>query len=62
MEIDKDILSWLAYTPASDINFIMQLREANIETCRAALKYKRISKTARKKIESKLRKLNKLCQ
>ncbi len=57
--MNKEILSWLTSCPASDINFISQLADADLETCEAALKSRHLSKLARQKIESRIKKLNK---
>lgn len=57
--INKRGLSWLTTVPASDINFINNVKTANNDTLIEALKNSSISKTARKKIESELVKRSK---
>jgi len=58
-KVDKKTLSWLTTVPAGDINFKMRLKDANIETCREALKNNKLSKLARKNIESRIKHLDK---
>jgi len=55
----KNIISWLAHCPSSDINFKSNLEEANLDELQAALKIlktKPESKTAIKLIERKINK------
>ncbi|GAH42547.1 unnamed protein product [marine sediment metagenome] len=54
-KINKQILDWLIYTPSGDINFKNNLKIANLETLKEAVKSQEISKTAREKIERKIR-------
>ena len=54
--IDKKVLSWLLTVPSCDINFQMQLKDANKETIRKALKDKSINKTKRIALERRLKK------
>lgn len=59
--MNKENLSWLTTVPCSDYNFKSRLEDSDLETCREALKNKSISKTARKMIESRVKRLiNKL--
>jgi len=59
MSVDKKTLSWLTTVPASDINFRMRLKDANLETLHAALKKPGLSKTAVRMINAQIRRLNK---
>ena len=52
----KKTLSWLTNCPVSDINWKGALDEANLDTMLEALKNPTISKTARQKIEARIRK------
>ncbi len=58
--INKTNLSWLTTVPSGDINFRNRLKESNIITLKEALKDKSISKTARRMIESQIKKLEKI--
>ncbi len=54
--IEEEDLKWLLHTPAGDVNFIHHLKKANLDTLRETLeKGVELSKTARKKIESQIR-------
>lgn len=59
MSIDKETLPWLTTVPASDINFRLRLKEANVETCEEALKSPGLSKTAIRMIHAQIRRLSK---
>jgi len=59
MKINKKTLSWLTNCPATDINFIGHLREANIPTIEEALKSPGLSKLAIQKLNSALKKKKK---
>lgn len=56
---NRETLNWICNVPASDLNFKLRLKEADIPTCEAALENNCISNNARKAIEIKLRKLKK---
>lgn len=56
-KINKEILSWLITVPASDMNFKVNLQQANLETLQESLKNNSLSKLARKSIESRIKKL-----
>lgn len=57
--IFKENLKWLVGCPSGDINFKNHLDYSNIETLQEALKDNSISKTARRVIESRIKKLSK---
>lgn len=59
MEINKEILNWIVNVPASNNNFKLNLKKANLQTCREALKNNCLSKGARKAIEVQIRRLKK---
>ena len=59
MKIDKKTLSWLTTVPSGDINFRMRLIEANVKTLKKALEDKGLSKTARRMIESQIKRIEK---
>ena len=59
MKIDKKILGWLTTVPAHDSNFRWNIKFANIETLKKALKDKTISKSARSIMKSRLRRIDK---
>ena len=59
MAVEREILNWIVNVPASNNNFKIQLKKANLETCREALKNNCISKGARKAIEVQVRRLKK---
>ena len=54
MTINKITLGWLTTVPASDENFKGQLKYANPETIRAALKSKGLNKTTIKALKAEL--------
>ncbi len=54
----NDLVMWLIFCPASDINFRMNLRNANKRHLRIALQHE-LSKSAKKALEARLRRLEK---
>ncbi len=59
MKIEKKHIGWLTTVPSGDVNFRGHLKEANIVTLQEALKDESISKTARRMIESQIKRLEK---
>lgn len=55
--VDRGSIRWLTHCPASDGNFRSSLMVASAATCRAALKYRGLTKTARTAIERRLRRV-----
>lgn len=52
----NDLVMWLIACPASDINFRVNLRNANKRELRFALQHE-LSKSAKKALEARLRRL-----
>lgn len=54
----SDLVMWLIFCPASDINFRMNLRNATKRNLHIALQHE-LSKSANKALEARLRRLEK---
>jgi len=55
--VDPEIRKWLTGVPASDVNFIGRLKRANAATIKSALRDPKLTKTARVRMEQRLRAL-----
>jgi ParB/RepB/Spo0J family partition protein len=56
-KVDKNKVKWLTGTPAKDVNFKLDLKNANLATLKAALAKGVPTKTAREAIAARVRKL-----